>query len=534
MIYAFDSFEFDTGKFELRKNGQRVAVQPQVFSLIQFLIENRERMISKSELLDVIWDGRIVSEAAVSSRIRSARKVLGDTGKTRHMIQTLHGRGLRFIADVSEMDSSMRQSVTAGARRHPCAAGRAEPREDPLALPELKGRPSIAVLPFENFSEGQDDVFFAAGLTEEVIANLSRFHDLFVFSRSTTSALADEKLTIGELRRRLGADFVIEGSIRKSVSRLRVTFQLIDTATDGHVLVEQFDRECTLGNTFEIQDKIALLTAARVANRRDLLDNPTQLSTHQGRPTKWETYQSIARYYEYTRVRDPGLHAVVRDQLRETVSKDPNSSDGFAALAVVLLDQYRFPVRASKGGSILKDANRYARRAVSLDADNAFAHQALAIVQFYRREFQNFLSSVEKCISLNPGKADALAEFGYCFYMAGHIERALACLERSSELNPLEDGVSGLFRAACYFMQDRFDEAMHEITRSPMPGAYWYHAYLIAICDAAGDPERAATEALKMKRLFPDFMTDRLAMNEILCVCEEVDEKFAKIWKRYL
>ena len=447
------------------------------------------------------------------------------------MIQTVHGRGFRFIARVIEEADTGSITPTSQASEPP---GPSLQLGEKLSLPERKGCPAIAVLPFDSFSAGPEDSFFAAGLTEEVIANLSRFHDLFVFSRSTTAALAAEQATIGELREKLGADFVIEGSVRKSDTRVRVTFQLIDAATDGHILVEQFDRELTLESVFEIQDKIALLIAARIANRRDLLDDPLKFSTRHGRPEMWETYRSVAKYYEYVRIRDPGRHASLRDELRETVLKDPNSSDAWASLAVVLLDQHRFPVNVRDDHSILNEAHRNARRAISLDPDNAFAYQALAMVQFYRNEFDNFLGSVETSIALNPGKADALAEFGYCFYMAGQIERALFFLDRSSELNPLEQGIPRLFRAGCWFMQDRIKDAVREISKSPMPGAYWYHAYVIAISHAAGDREKAEKEAAKMRKHFPTFMRDRAVINNVLCVAPEVDAKFAKIWAEYL
>ncbi len=531
MIYIFDKFELDTDAFELRKNGIKVALEPQVFSVIQFLIENRGRMISKSDLMDAVWNGRIVSEAAIVSRIRSARKALGDTSKPRYMIQTVHGKGFRFIANVTIENGPYVGALTSEASS---PGSSTQLPSNSLVLPEGHGRPSIAVLPFENFNNNKEDRYFAAGLTEELIANLSKFHDLLVFSRSTTAALANQDVAISELRQRLGADFAIEGSVRKSDSRVRITFQLIDTVTDGHILVEQFDRDCTLEHVFEIQDKIALLIAARVANRHDLLDEANRHSDRQGRPTTWQTYRSIARYYEYIRIRDPASHAAVRDDLRDTLSRDSSSSDACAALAVVLLDQYRFPIKAHNSAAILTEAHRYARQAVSLDPDHAFAHQALAMVQFYRREFDNFLASVERSIVLNPGKSDALAEFGYCFYMAGDIERALQYLDRSSELNPLEDRIPSLFRAACYFMQDRVQDAMVEIGRSPMPGAYWYHAYLIAISHAAGNRERAEKEAAKMRKQFPNFMTDRLAINETLCVAPEIDEKYVKIWEHYL
>lgn len=524
MIYRFGAFDLDDDKFELRKDDQRVAVEPQVFSIIQLLIENRHRMVSKSELMDEVWDGRIVSESAVSSRIRSARSALEDTGKSQQIIQTVHGKGLRFIADVDERES-------AGARNGRQPDARAASVEDPAIgalhpTRRAKDRPSIAVLPFENLSAGNEDGFFAAGLTEDVTTNLSRFRDLFVFSRSTTTALANEGMSIQKLNDRLGIDFAIEGSVRKSAASVRVTFKLIDAATDGNILVERFEDECTLENIFEIQDRIALLIAGRIANRRELLSKPVSADAHLTRATKWETYHWIAQFYEYMRTRDSNLHAAVRNGLGTAISDDPISSDGRAALAVVLLDEYRFGINMRPGYPVLDEAFEHAKGAISSDTQNAFAHQALAMVQYHRKEFDDFLEAADKSITLNPGKADALAAFGCCYYLAGHVEKALSFLDEALDLNPLENGSPRLVRAGCYFMQDRIDDAWREIRKASMPGMIWYHAYLAAISHAVGQADTAATQAGLIREQFPNFMAHLETQKDVLNISPAIDTKF--------
>lgn len=528
MIYKFGMFELDADKFELQKYNQRVAVEPQVFSIIQLLIENRHRMVSKSELMDEVWEGRIVSESAVSSRIRSARSALEDSGSSQRIIQTVHGKGLRFIADVDEREGaqvgSPKSSHAPAAPVDPDETGALHPTRHP------KDKPSIAVLPFENLSASGEDGFFAAGLTEDVITNLSRFRDLFVFSRSTTTALANEGMSIQELHNRLGNDFAIEGSVRKSTASVRVTIKLIDAASDGNILVERFEDECTLENIFEIQDRIALLIAGRIANRRELLREPAGADTHLTRASNWETYNWIAQFYEYMRTRDGTLHSNVRNGLGTAISDDPISSDGRAALAVVLLDEYRFGINMRPGYPVLDEAFEHARRAITNDAHNAFAHQALAMVQYHRKEFDEFLEASDKSISLNPGKADALAAFGCCFYLAGHVEKALSFLDEAIDLNPLEDGSPRLVRAGCYFMQDRMEDAWREIKKASMPGMIWYHAYLAAISHAVGRSDRAVAEMNLISEQFPDFMAHLETQKDVLNISAAIDKKFGSAW----
>ena len=477
MIFRFAAFQLDTSRFELCKDGVPVPVEPQVFSILQMLIENRDRMVTKSELMDVVWNGRVVSESAVSSRIRSARQALEDNGTSQRIIQTVHGKGLRFIADVTETaPSSPSEPATPEG---PATPGRAE---QPA---QARDRPSIAVLPFENLTPNPEDTYFAAGLTEDVITNLSRFRDLFVFSRLTTTALASDRLGIRDIRRQLGTDFIIEGSVRKSADRVRVTVKLVDAVSEGTVLVERLEDACTLENIFDIQDRIALLIAGRIANRRHLLGEPAQADAHQARATKWGTYRWITQFYEYMRTRDAGLHADVRSGLAKALTDDPGSSDGAAALAVILLDEFRFGLNRRPGHPVLEEAHVYAKKAIASDRDNAFAHQALAMVQFHLREFDSFLEAAARSLALNPGRADALAAFGCCYYLAGQFDQALPLLDQAMELNPLENGTPRLVRAGCHFVEGRYQAALHDIKQTDLPGLAWYHAYLVAITHAS-------------------------------------------------
>ena len=190
MIYVFGTFELDIARFELRDGGTPLDVEPQVFSILQFLVENRDRMVSKSELVDAVWDGRIVSESAVSSRIRSARIVLGDSGKAQRFIRTVHGQGLRFVSEVHANDHatlrsrhenrSPEQSVHENSGQEPNNSNGTE--SSGLSLPS---RPAIVIMPFRNLNEADEDAYIADGIGLGIQTLMVQLSGLFLINASS-------------------------------------------------------------------------------------------------------------------------------------------------------------------------------------------------------------------------------------------------------------------------------------------------------------------------------------------------------------
>ena len=379
------------------------------------------------------------------------------------------------------------------------------PAPAPEAAPQTDRGPKVAVLPFKNYSTEPADQFFADGLTEETIANLSRFKGLFVISRSTTSKLAREGADVPKLREELGVDFVLEGSVRKSTQAVRVTAQLIDAQTDGHIFAESFDRPCTPEGVFEIQDEIALMVAARVGDRYGPLGRYLSKSRRAGTTQRWETYDLILRFYAYYATHDPELHLQVRDGLIEALSEDTDASDGWAALSVALLDEHRFHFNERPGVSALGDALDHALRAVSCDPENSFAHHALAIAYFHSQEFRDFRISAERCLELNPGHSDALADIGICYCLSGQWEEGLQLVERAIKLAPIHPGWFHTPFAAKHILADEYEDALVELSKGAMPGFYWYHALCVCALAAVGSRVRLNGELKELGATYPDF-----------------------------
>ncbi len=223
MRYLFEEYAFDTDRRELHRGADVVSVAPQVFDLIDYLIRNRERVVSKDDLIKAIWNGRSVSDAALTTRLNAARTAIGDSGEEQRFIKTLPRKGFRFVGAVREAKEPAGAAV---------ADNQVELQKPDLALPD---KPSIAVLPFENMSGDPEQEYFADGMVEEIITALSRFKSLFVIARHSSFTFKGKAVDIKEVRRRLGVRYVLEGSVRKASGKVRITGQLIDAVSGAYL-----------------------------------------------------------------------------------------------------------------------------------------------------------------------------------------------------------------------------------------------------------------------------------------------------------
>jgi TolB-like protein len=244
--YLFEEYAFDTDRRELHRGADLVSVAPQVFDLLDYLIRNRERVVSKDDLINAIWNGRVVTEAALTTRLNVARSAIGDSGEEQRLIKTLPRKGFRFVGLVVEAQGS----AVAAAPDNPI-----EPSKLVLALPDV---PSIAVLPFQNMSGDPEQDYFADGMVDEITTALSRFKSLFVIARNSSFTYKGKVVDIKQIGRELGVRYVLEGSVRKAAEKVRIIGQLIDAATGRHLWADQLEGD--LGDIFALQDRIILLS----------------------------------------------------------------------------------------------------------------------------------------------------------------------------------------------------------------------------------------------------------------------------------
>jgi TolB-like protein len=250
--YLFEDCVLDTDRRELFRGADVVAVAPQVFDLIDYLIRNRERVVSKDDLIGAIWDGRIVSDAALTTRINVARGAIGDSGEAQRLIKTLPRKGFRFVGAVREEQGSGQQAAEASA----------EPPRPALALPD---KPSIAVLPFANLTSDPGQDYLADGVVADIITELSRFGELVVIARNSSFQYKGRAVDVRQVGRELGVHYVLEGSIQRSGDRLRISAQLIDAEKGVYVWSDTYD--CDTTDVLAVQEEVARSIVAALSAR---------------------------------------------------------------------------------------------------------------------------------------------------------------------------------------------------------------------------------------------------------------------------
>ena len=245
--FVFDNHTLDTDRRQLRCNSDSIAVQPQVFDLLVYLVQNRDRVVSKNDLIASVWGGRMVSESALTSRINAARKAVGDSGKDQRIIRTSARKGLRFVGAVQVQPAG--DEIDPVVKQPPDE----KQKETPLALP-LPERPAIVVLPFINMSGDPEQEYFSDGISKDIITALSKLRWFFVIARSSSFTYKGKAVHLRQIAEELGVGYVLEGSVRKSGDRVRITAQLNDVSTGSHIWAERYDRD--IADVFAVQDEI--------------------------------------------------------------------------------------------------------------------------------------------------------------------------------------------------------------------------------------------------------------------------------------
>jgi len=258
--YLFEDYALDADRRELVRGTEPIAVEPQVFDLLYYLIRNRDRVVSKDDLLAAVWNRRIVSESALSTRLNAARSVLGDSGEKQRLIRTFPRRGVRFVASVREEQG----------------AGAPAPVESPSMAADGA---SIAVMPFANLSSDPEQDYFSDGIVEDIITALSRNRAFFVIARNSTFTYKGRSVDIKQVGRELGVRYVLEGSVRKIGARVRVSGQLIEAASGRQLWAERFDGD--VADIFELQDQIVVRVVGAIAPQleRAEIDRVKQAAT---------------------------------------------------------------------------------------------------------------------------------------------------------------------------------------------------------------------------------------------------------------
>ena len=486
MIYRFGDFELDTDLYELRRQGTAQPVEPQVFDLLRFLIEQRERTVTKDELYDSVWQGRIVSEATLSSRIKAARQAVGDSGRAQQVIRTLHGRGFRFVAPVVASDSAAAEPQAAEVRA--------------LADDE---RPSIAVLPFENLSGSPDEEYFADGITDEITLLLSRNRWLQVISRHSSFAFKGRALDAREVGEALGVRYLIVGSVRRATARVRIGAQLVQAADGTQLWSERFDRE--LADIFELQDEIAQTIAGTLEPE---LAEAEEARVRRTPPESWTAWDFLQRgRWQVFKFTEAGFAEAERLFAR-ALAIDSTLARAYAGLAYVYIQEAFYGGHANRPG-VLEAALQAARRAVEEDDRDALSHFVLGRSHALHRRYDESIAELETALELNPSYAHAHFAMGFAYTFGGRPAEAIPHFERFEALSPHDPHIwsNQNVHATAYLWLGDLEAAEVFAARSArQPNATrWAFATHTAVLGQAGKTDAAQAAAERLYERHPGY-----------------------------
>lgn len=489
MIYRIGAFELDTAKVELRADGQLRHLEPQVFALLALLVEHRERVLSTDELIEKVWDGRPVSDAAIASRIKSVRQVLGDDGKSQRFVRTIHRQGFRFVAEVS-----------------------VSPDMDPAWLAEPTSQPSIAVLPFRLLGTPGPYAAMADALPHELIAELSRLHWLLVTARGSSFRLGPCPADTSEVGRLLGVHYCLSGTVEITGKRMLVTVELVDTRNGAVVWADRFGG--VIDDVHQIRAEILALTLAAIELRIPLHEAARARLSVSENLDAWSAFHlGLQHVYRFNR-KD---NAAAKSLFQQAIARDAGFARAHAGLSFVHF-QTAFLHNSDDLPREIRSARQFAERGLELDPLDPFVSFAMGRTFWLEGDLEGGRAWLEHATSISPNYAQGIYALAWTEALSGQAREGRGHVDLAMRLSPLDPLYYAMVatRAFTHLVVNEFPEAAVWAERAARsPGAHVLIAMVAAAAhelagnktsaDAWADNVRARKPALTRDAFFRSF-----------------------------
>jgi TolB-like protein len=470
--FLFEDCTVDTDRREIHRRAGLVSAGPQVFDLLVYLIRNRHRVVGKDELLEAVWGGRTVSESTLTSHINAVRKAVGDSGSEQRLVRTLPRKGFRFVGEAHEEPACLASVVAAPSATPPAMMGA-------LALPD---RPSIAVLPFTNMSDDPTRDYFADGITEDIITELSRIRWLFVIARNSTFIYKGRAVDVKKVCDEMGVRYALEGSVRQAGDRVRITTQLIDAATGAHLWADRFDG--LLEDIFDLQDRVATRIIVAISPKLERAEGERARRKPTENLNAYDCYlRGMASFYCYAMI--PNSEAL--RFFRQAIELDPDFAAAYGMAAQCYNQRHGNRWMADPSHEIA-EATRLARRAIELGRDDAEALcNGGSVLDYLAQDPEAGVVFIDRARTLNPNLAAAWLSSGWARVHLGNAEIAIAHFAHVMRLSPL-DPMMFLMQtgtAFAHFIAGRNDEAASWADRAWREKPNWVPTLRVAAASHA-------------------------------------------------
>jgi TolB-like protein len=490
--FLFEGHVLDTATRELRRGFESVAVEPQVLDLLVYLVENRDRVVSKDDLIASVWGGRIVSDAALTSRVYAARKAVGDSGRDQKLIRTISRKGLRFVG---QLDTPPSEQIRLPARAVTVAARSLERR---VAI--VHDRPVIAVLPFTNMSDDPEQEYFSDGISEDLITALSKLRWFFVIARNSSFIYKGKAVHMKQVGDELGAGYVVEGSVRKSGDRVRITVQLNDVVSGSHVWAERYDRDAA--DVFSVQDEITEAIVAAIEPQLYAAENFRARRKHPSSMDAWELVMRAMAHYGQLSAQD---QLIGQELLHRAVAIEPDYSQALGLLSA----SYTFSAHMgwADPAAVVPLAERAALAAVRIDGDDSWAHHSLGAVYLITRRFDDALAEFELALNLHPCFSHAQNYYASALAFCGRWRESLEAVNRALRLSPRDPFLALNYGSAAlaHYVGGNYQEAIRlsQTAIRLRPDYAGAHRILVAAAGISGDEDLATGALVELCRAQP-------------------------------
>lgn len=510
MRYAFDEFVLDSALRELRRGDRIVHAEPQAFDLILHLLRNRERVVSQEELLETIWDGRLISESTFRSRVNSARRLLGDDGHRQRLIRTVARKGLRFFGEVVDVGAAAEEG-------HEQQGGTPDPGADQgkyrLAQSDT-GKPVVAVLPFVNLSGDPTQEHLGDGITEDITTALAKHRSLLVVARNSAFAFKGHAGDVRRVGAALGADYLVEGSVRRTDDRIRITAHLTETTSGRLIWADHYDQG--IEALFELQDAITAMIAASVEPRIGS-EERLRVSRKPGDLQVWDLFHlGTGRLYKATREDNREAQRL----LRLALDRDGALAQAHAYLAyAILLSMLYFDAEPEE--ERLAEALRLARQGIELDPQDAMIRFVHGRVLLATRNYRDALDELETAVKMNPALAIGHCGMGDSLAYEGRYSEAFPHFQRAIELSRYDPQRWAFYayRSLAHLFAREFHLACEWAQSATcVPNChYWAFAHRVAALGHLTDAKRIEAAVTELLGRRPDF-TCRFARERLFYI----------------
>lgn len=512
---------------EIRQGPTMLKLEPKVMRVLCFLASRPGQAVTREELEAEAWPRMVVTYDALTNAIIKLRKALGDEARNPHYIETLSKSGYRLIADVRPGKARPEDPSGEGlAPRRPgyrlvlgvtllvaaaLAAWLALIPDEPTTTDAgvqatVQTPPGIAVLPFDNLGAVPEQDYFADGITEDLITDLSKLAGLRVVARNSAFAYRGSQEDERRIARELGVNYVLKGSVQRSADRIRINVRLTDGTHGGNLWAERYDR--TLADLFALQDEIA----AAILSALEVEIAPTDRA-RLGRDhvASIEAYDAFLRGLDHYSRRSPDDTHQAIEYYRRAIALDPGFARAYSGLALVYTRDAIEGWSLTAGDALARAAD-LTRQAQNLDPSVPEIYFARGLIELYRRDFAAGIRNAEHAIEIKPNYADAHALLAWILHFAGRPDEGLASIARAVRLNPRVPAIYRYVRGALHYEKRDLEQALEDFESAAeiSPGFQLVRIWLAAAYAAVGRLDDADWQVQEILQLDPGFTVSRV------------------------